>query len=112
MSVYRPCRYFHLRISDSGRVQLQQLYRLARLETPGLTWDALLRRLAIASGVQVRRRLRARGIDYSHLIAPPAPAPDPFTGPPDTAPRSYEHARKKGKPFKGPPKKAEPRAYD
>lgn len=71
---------FCAKLTNETKALLWRTWRLARLETPGLTMGDLLHRMSVAGGIQVRRRLRAKGIDYSAITKPPARAK--FTGPP------------------------------
>lgn len=83
----RPDPYWTPRVPPWVQERLRATHKLARLENPKNTWAILLNRWAVAAGVQYRRRLRASGIDYSHLDKP---KPEKFTGLPEK-PESREY---------------------
>lgn len=79
--------FFGAKVTIETKALIWRTWRLARLLTPGITVGEMLHQMATRAGVQLRRRLRAKGIDYSAVVAPAKPK---FKGlSPKPEPREY-----------------------
>lgn len=107
------------KVGPGDMLKVKQVVALVQFLDPDARTGDVLLRAVMNLGHSTRIVIRSRGNDPEailsarNLLPPPTPPTPPadFTGPPESAPRAYNHSRKRGKPFKGLPDKPEPKEY-